>query len=265
MGDQLIWYSESGSGPLLILVHGWGMDHTVWDRCIPLLSTRYRLLAVDLRGHGASGQLGAGTLADHTNDLQSLLQYLGAERAVIVGWSLGAQVALSLAIEHPSQVSGLALIGATPQFVQSAAFPHGLSLAALVGMQKKVSVSPSRSMAGFHGLLFSEHERSLNDYPLVCDLMRQVAVPSAPVLLAGLTQLHEVSLLGVLSAVQCPVTLIHGSEDQVCPVEAGWALADCLTGSVRVELPDAGHAPLLTMPKRVVEGIQQLCERIGEW
>ena len=120
MEDEIISYSESGSGPLLILVHGWGMDRTVWNRCIPLLSTRYRLLAVDLRGHGASGQLGAGTLADHTNDVHRLLQSLGVERAGIVGWSLGAQVALSLAIEHPSQVSGLALIEQTGELHQSA-------------------------------------------------------------------------------------------------------------------------------------------------
>lgn len=265
MNAKLINYVECGTGPALLLIHGWGMDHTVWNRCIPVLSKRFRVIAVDLRGHGRSSVGGAATLEEHGNDLRDLLRYLGIMRVGIVGWSLGAQVAISMALQSAPFVCGMVLIGATPQFVQSPSFPHGLPLVELAGMKKKVSISPARSMDGFRGLLFSDYEQKHSDYLAARKVLEGVAVPPAEVLLTGLAQLQEVSLLGVVSAVQCPVLLIHGSHDRVCPIGAGRVLADALAHATLLELHQAGHAPFVTMPDRVTEAIGGFFERIEEW
>lgn len=265
MNNNLITYTECGTGPALLFVHGWGMDHTVWNRCVPALSLRYRVITVDLRGHGRSCVDGGATLDEHSDDLRRLLLHLGIMRVGIVGWSLGSQVAIATALQSTPVVCGMVLIGATPQFVQSPSFPHGLPLVELAGMKKKVSISPVRSMDGFRGLLFSEYEQKHSEYSAARKVLEGVAVPPAEVLLAGLAQLQEVSLLGAVSAVQCPVLLIHGSHDRVCPIGAGRALADALAHATLLELDQAGHAPFVTMPDLVTEAIGDFFERIGEW
>jgi pimeloyl-ACP methyl ester carboxylesterase len=109
-------YVEQGSGNArLLFVHGWQADHTVWNDVIAELGPGTRTVAVDLRGSGASaGAGGPHNLERFAADLRELIEALGIEPLVVVGHSMGATVALRLAVDAPELVSGLILIAPVP-------------------------------------------------------------------------------------------------------------------------------------------------------
>lgn len=111
-----IGYVEQGSGNArLLFVHGWQADHSVWDDVISKLGPAVRSVAVDLRGSGSSnGARGPHNLERFAADLRELADAMGSGPLVVVGHSMGATVALRLAVDAPGLVSGLILIAPVP-------------------------------------------------------------------------------------------------------------------------------------------------------
>jgi 3-oxoadipate enol-lactonase len=101
-------YSIAGSGDPVVLIHGMGLDASMWDPQMPVLAREFRVIRYDLRGFGAS------TLPDgpysHSDDLLGLLEFLGTPSAHIIGLSMGGRIALRFALEHPKAVRSLTLI-----------------------------------------------------------------------------------------------------------------------------------------------------------
>src|SRR5579884_2063479 len=107
-----LYYQARGAGPPALFVHGFSLDHTTWLRQLDALAPLRRCVAVDLRGHGRSG-IGtdpAGAANHHLDDLLAIVEALGGA-ADLVGHSMGAHLARSLAVAHPNAVRSLVLIG----------------------------------------------------------------------------------------------------------------------------------------------------------
>ncbi len=106
-----LFYTDTGSGPPVLLLHGWTCDGNDWAWLSANLCTDHRVINVDQRGHGRStvveGPYGAKTMAD---DSARLLRRLGIEGAVVIGHSMGTLVASALAVEHSSLVRALVLV-----------------------------------------------------------------------------------------------------------------------------------------------------------
>ena len=104
-------YVESGSGPAVVLLHGWPVTWRHWVPIIPTLAERYTVIAPDLRGLGLSEKTEAGydkrTVAE---DIYALIRHLGHERAYVVGHDIGGMVAFALAHEHPEVVQKLVIL-----------------------------------------------------------------------------------------------------------------------------------------------------------
>jgi pimeloyl-ACP methyl ester carboxylesterase len=101
-------FSSSGQGePTLVLIHGAGQDRHMWDRVTPLLETKHRVVRVDLPGHGESPQVTPFSLKEVASALDRTLDREKVKKAVLVGQSYGAWVALEEAAAHPSRASGI--------------------------------------------------------------------------------------------------------------------------------------------------------------
>jgi pimeloyl-ACP methyl ester carboxylesterase len=113
-------YTERGSGPPLLLLHGGLASGEVWEPVASRLAREFRVIAPDSRGHGHSTNSGEtlsyALLAD---DVAALTGALGLEKPCIAGWSDGGQVALELAVRHPETAGALIIGGAYPDFVDS--------------------------------------------------------------------------------------------------------------------------------------------------
>jgi pimeloyl-ACP methyl ester carboxylesterase len=112
LDDRRLFFTDDGDGGVpLLLVHGYTADSHDWSWQLPHFVTAHRVVAVDLRGHGASDSPPDGyTTLGFTEDLVALLDHLGVARVVAVGHSMGGSVVSALAVEHPERVAAVVAV-----------------------------------------------------------------------------------------------------------------------------------------------------------
>lgn len=134
VGEASYFVSQGGSGPPVLLLHGFPETHACWHRIAPALVDAYRVVVPDLRGYGASeappgGPRGEGyTKREMAAELVALMAELGHERFAVVGHDRGARVAYRLALDHPRHVSRVALLDVVPTIDQFERMGAGPSL-----------------------------------------------------------------------------------------------------------------------------------------
>ncbi len=117
IGDIDLEYIEAGSGPPLVFIHGLGGAGSDWEHQLPFFAQRYRVIAPDLRGFGAT-PLGRGlpSIRRFAGDVEALLEQLGIKRCLLVGHSMGGAVALQFALNCPDVVQRLVIANSVPTF-----------------------------------------------------------------------------------------------------------------------------------------------------
>ena len=109
-----ISYSDSGKGNAIVLLHGFLENQTMWQDLVPELSKKYRVITIDLLGHGKTESLGyIHSMEDNANAVHSVLSKLRIRKAIFVGHSMGGYVALAFAELYPGFVKGLVLLNST--------------------------------------------------------------------------------------------------------------------------------------------------------
>jgi len=116
-GIELNLLEWSREGVPMLLIHGFGNEAHIWDDFAPHVIGYYRVLALDLRGHGDSdwSSDGAYDYDNHVADLECLFEALGIERAVLVAHSLGGRVSTLFAARHPEKVAGFVIVDSAPE------------------------------------------------------------------------------------------------------------------------------------------------------
>lgn len=171
-------YTEvRGSGPALVLLHGWGLNVRVWDGLAAALCDRFRIIAVDLPGHGRSAWLPArSSLEEQAAQVRETVIDIASDYS-LVGWSLGGQIALQLAAIHPGAVAQrdaaaqpvaatargtaarrastaavpgrLVLIATTPRFTAGPDWPHGAPPERLTAQAAGLQTDYRRTVSDF--------------------------------------------------------------------------------------------------------------------
>lgn len=234
----------AGSGGDVVLIHGWGMHGGVWSDVRDALTERYRVHVVDLPGMGWSKACSPYDLKHVAEVVASRLP----ERTAIFGWSLGGQVAMRLALDHPQQVEKLVLIGATPRFVNGADWQSGVAAEVFNLFASQVAADYHDTMTRFLGLQAFGGESSRM-------LMRELKerffarpVPDSGVLQDALRILLETDLRGELPDLRQPTLLIHGNRDTLAPADASRFMAAHLPHARLRIIEGASHAPFLSHP-----------------
>ncbi len=102
-----LYYEVRGSGPPLVLIHGFTLDTRMWDSQFEAFSRHYQTIRYDVRGHGRSADPVSEETYSHSDDLIALLHHLDLERAHVLGQSLGAMIAIDFVLTYPSAVDTL--------------------------------------------------------------------------------------------------------------------------------------------------------------
>lgn len=252
-GRRLSW-REAGSGPPLVLLHGWSMSSIVFTEVMVDLANGFRVLAPDLRGHGGSDPGEGYALGDLANDLEEWFTALGLTEAAVLGWSLGGQVAQQLAVRIPRLISSLLLVATTPCFAGTGDWEHGLPETQIKAMARDLRRGYTAAMSSFFNLQFVEGEiDSERHRQIIAFAVRPGRLPDPDVALATLETLRREDLRPAASRLQLPVLIMHGDSDRIIPVSAGRYLATELPQTRYVEWSGIGHAPFLSRPRESVQ------------
>ena len=110
-----LFYTDTGSGNAVVLLHGFLENHTIWDSFINTLSAKHRIICIDLLGHGKSGGLGnVHTMENMAHAVYAVLNHIEVHNCKVIGHSMGGYVALALAELYPNLVNGFCLANSTP-------------------------------------------------------------------------------------------------------------------------------------------------------
>ncbi len=231
------------------MLHGWAMSQRVWRFQRELAGT-CRLILPDLRGHGRSnGPTSGYSLADLAADVIFLFEQLELADALLLGWSLGSQVALAAFPQIRDRLAGLILVGATPRFTATDGYPHGLPTNEPRGMGIRLRRDFDRTMGEFFRQMFAPGELSRKQENRIArEVVKGSRLPQPAAALATLDILASADLREMLPAVDLPVLLVHGSADTICPPAAAHCMVERLPRAKLVEFEGAGHAPFLSRP-----------------
>ena len=243
--------------PPIVLLHGWGLSSAVWAPLQAQLDPQLTVLTPDLPGHGNAAPAG-DTLASWA---QALLAHI-PDGSILVGWSLGAQLAMHLAVHAPQKIARLVLIAASPRFVQADDWPAALPEATLEEFRSHFELDPTATQRRFVAL------QSLGDAARkhVAARLGEALTPAdtlhLPALATGLRLLAETDQRALARSITQPVRLLHGSEDKLMPVAAAEWLADALPLGRMSVLKHTGHAPFVSRPAECATLIESFAREV---
>lgn len=230
-------YLEQGEreGPAVLMLHGFTDSHRSFDLLRPHCPESWRVIAMTQRGHGKSDKpQGDYAIAEMAEDVYRFLDALGVERAVIVGHSMGAAVALFAAAQRPERVAGLVLLGAF------ASFGDNPAMAELAAEVQTLSdpVDPEFIQA-FQESTFAEPIPQRFLETVIGESMRCPAHVWRGALKAQL----DAQILEVARKVRAPAALICGANDAFVPKADQLKLRQALPSARLHAMTGVGHAP----------------------
>lgn len=240
-----------GSGPDLVMLHGWGMHAGVLEPLAAMLSGKYRVTCIDLPGHGGSVRQ---PWPDDPKSLASLLLAAAPMRATWLGWSLGGLAAIQVARDAPSRVARLILLAATPCFTRRPDWPCAMSRSELERFATQFAAAPDRMLQRFGALQF----RGVPDAAQGARRLRALlgdCEPSTAALVTGLRVLLDMDLREALASCGRPAGVILGGSDPLIPVDVADALIEFVPRVQVACIEDAGHAPFITHKNEVAAAV----------
>ncbi|HEY7687908.1 MAG TPA: alpha/beta hydrolase [Dongiaceae bacterium] len=238
--------------PAVVMLHGAGMDRTVWSLQARYLAHHGRaVLALDLPGHGKSAGPALGSIPEMADWLGKLLDKVGVAQAAMVGHSMGALIALDLAARRPEKVRALALLGVAERMpvhpdLQTAADRNEELAAELItswghGRRGHMGGHPAPGlwMAGGAIRLVDRSP----DGVLAADLAACNAYGDA----------RECA-----AAIRCPALFLLGAADRMTPPAKAKPLIDAVTGARVITLPTAGHMMMTEQPDAVTDALSSI-------
>lgn len=240
-------YDIEGEGVIVIFIHGWGVDKRIWRQQSKYFSDYYKVVTVDLPGHGKSGWENI-TLGEMADDLAHCLNELGIHQATVIGSSLGGLMALKLYEVAPTLVQRMIFVGSMPKFAQSEGYPHGLDVGKMRKLSGQVTTDYPSIVNVFFRSLFTKEERQSRRFKWLQKFRQTDEAPIKQALLDYLDILEHEDLRAVLKEVKIPIQFINGREDEICTRDTVEFLRSLQPFARYDFFERCGHFPFLSKP-----------------
>ncbi len=250
VNDGKLYYEVAGEGDTLVLVHAGFVDSGMWDAQWDAFTKQYRVIRFDMRGYGKS-DLATGPVS-RRGDLFQVLEQLDMERAALIGCSLGGEVVMDVALEHPDRVSALVVVSAVPSGFQMQGEPPAPLMAMMEAAQKgdleKTSElqiqlwvdGPSRQPGQVNAAVRQQ-----------AAAMNRIAVKNGTFFTADSQPLNPLDPPAAtrLKDIHIPTLIIAGALDNSEILRAADVMAKEIKGAKKVVIEDAAHVPNMEKPE----------------
>jgi 3-oxoadipate enol-lactonase len=240
---ELFARDSGGAGEAVLLAHAIGCDHRMWDDLAARLAKRFRVVAIDARGHGRSPVPPRPyTLADLADDARALLDRLGIARAHWVGLSMGGMIGQAFALQHPQRLGRLVIANSTASYG-----PEGRSM-----WQARAKLVQEGGLAAIRDTVaaryFSEEFRSRNAAQVNAVMQRFLETP-AEGYLGCCDAIADLDFAAALGRIRARTLVIAGEADAGTPPAMSQAIADAIPGARLAVIRGAAHLSAAEAPE----------------
>ncbi len=250
-GTQL-FYEDIGEGPPLLLLHGLTSNHHMFYREIGYLKAKFRILALDSRGHGKSDRPDEFTLEDHVADTIALLDHLKLQSVYALGVSMGSYIAQGLAISQPERVQKL-ILAATKSYGEQSSMAEmfdrykeqleGMSIPEKLAISSELIFHNQEAVDAWQNKV-AKNSRMLNG-------AEQAAASAA---------LRDFDFREDLKRITAETLVISGKHDGLNPPEKGRETAVLIPNADYMEFQDSGHAPNVEQDRLFLGVVEKFLE-----
>ena len=246
---------QRGTGPALVMIHGWAMHCEIFSPLISLLEKEFTCYLVDLPGHGRSlrddSHLNLATIAKEISER--------TPPAVWCGWSLGGLAALHATRQHA--VRGLVMLCASPRFVKAEHWPHGMATSVFTGFADDLKKDYRGTLDRFISLEAQGSDKMREELRLLRDAVYAFGVPAERVLCEGLEILENTDLIDTCRDLKIPSLWCAGKRDRLVSPTAMQTASELANGEF-IAIQGGGHAPFLTHADEVAQAISAFSKKL---
>ncbi len=249
-----VHYRDQGNraGPVLVMVHGFSANLETWEPWVKRLGAEYRIISLDLPGHGLTRAPEGYTLkrTGFVDIVDETVSKLGVERFVLIGNSMGGGVTWNYALAHPGKLQGAVLVNAAgwlepredgkegPFIFKVLRNPLGRAIV------KDLDVS-AMTRAGLRDAF--EPTPDMADDAMVARYVEMARAPGHKDIILGLMgsfDPKDAATKEKLAAITAPTLVLHGTEDRLIPVSAAGRFGEAIPGSTVIIYDKVGHVPM---------------------
>lgn len=246
-------FDDQGTGLPVVLLHAFPLNRTMWAPQVSALSKRFRMIAVDLRGHGESdAPLWRYTLEQAADDVRALLDHVGIQQAVLAGLSMGGYIAFAFYRHYADRVRALVLADTRAQ----ADTPEGRR-----SRFELAQIAYKRGAGAIADVMLPKllTPATLRTHPQLVQTVRTMIEGNEISGIAGdlMAMAERPDSMPLLSDIHCPTQVIVGEEDAATPPADARLMAERIPGARLAVIPNAGHLANLEQPDRFNEILEQ--------
>jgi 3-oxoadipate enol-lactonase len=226
-------YLDQGKGPIVLLIHAFPLNHTMWEPQIGPLSGQYRVIAPDIRGFGDSQPASPWTIEQMADDLNELLDKLGISDCAVAGVSIGGYIALPFWAKYPKRVRKLVLANTRARADNETEKAARTEMIATI-RQKGAGILPEKMLPRL---------LKPNPLPEVAQKVRgMIEKADAEAAIHAVTAMRDrPDSSSILPRIDCPAMVITGEEDVIIRLEDARAMAESIPQCRFLQIPRSGH------------------------
>ncbi len=241
LNGHRLQYTDQGQGPVVLLIHGLGSSSLDWEYQLPALVPNYRVLTLDMLGHGDSEKPIHGySIQAFADDILAFIQHMALQQPHIVGISMGGMIAFQLAADYPDIPASLTIVNSGPEVVPRSFADYRMAAKRLFFAHVLPLKTVSRGLAR---LLFPEPDQA----ELRSKFEQRWQTNFRPAYLASMRAIVGWSVRDRLPLIQCPVLVICADQDYT-PVEQKRAYAKELANAQLEVVSNSRHATPVDQP-----------------
>lgn len=243
-----LYYEIHGSGPAILLSHGYSATIQMWREQVGPLSRYYQLILWDMRGHGQTDSPddpGAYSEQATVEDMAALLDVAGAGQAIVGGLSLGGYMSLAFHLAHPERVRALLLFDTGPGFKNDEA--------RAAWNQRALETAKAFETEGLAPLRSKSREMAMSTHRSAAGLARAAR---------GMLAQRDAQVIKSLPSIKVPTLILVGAEDTAFLASADYMAAK-IPNARKIVLPEAGHASNLDQPQLFNQAVEGFLESLA--
>ena len=232
-----------GSGVPLLMIHGWGVNSEIWVSLVNELKLFASVYLIDLPGMGGRSSISPYTLDNIAKEIKANVPI---KKCNILGWSLGGQVAMYLAIKMPEFVEKLILMSTTPCFVEKIDWPYGVNKQFFLNFEIEAKKNLNDTLMKF----FLIQTRGINDSKKIIRFLKNEFIELSDENMSGMQSalkvLKEADLRNDVKKIDKHTLIITGDKDRLTSTKASVWLHEKIKGATLKEIKGANHMPFIS-------------------